>query len=71
VAGLQTVCSLRVFKNQEAKDMGARQKLNSASFICALLVAGLLGLVADSVAVFLLAVAVLLVAGWVAGDIRV
>jgi hypothetical protein len=50
--------------------MGAKQKLNSASFMGAFVFAGLLGLVTGSVAVFLLAAAALLVAGWVAGDIR-
>ena len=50
--------------------MGAKQKLNSASFMGAFLIAGILGLVTNSLAVFLLAGATLLVAGWMVGDIR-
>ena len=50
--------------------MGAKRKLNAASFIDAFVFAGLLGLVTNSVAVFILAGAALLVANWMAGDIR-
>ncbi len=50
--------------------MGAKQKLNSASFMGSFVLAGLLGLMTGSVGVFLLAGAALVMAGWVAGDIR-
>ena len=50
--------------------MGAKQKLNSANFVESVVFARLLGLVTGSVAVFLLAAAALLVASWMAGDIR-
>jgi hypothetical protein len=43
--------------------MGAKQKLNSASFMGAFLFAGILGLLTNSLAVFLLAGVALLVAG--------
>jgi hypothetical protein len=50
--------------------MGAKQKLNSANLMGAFLIAGILGLVTNSLPVFLLAGAALLVAGLMAGDIR-
>jgi hypothetical protein len=50
--------------------MGAKSKLNSANFMGAFLIAGILGLVTNSLAVFLLAGAALLVAGWLSGNIR-
>ena len=50
--------------------MGAKQKLNSAHFLGALVVAGLVGGAAESFAVFAIALAGLLIAGLVSGDIR-
>jgi len=50
--------------------MGAKKKLNAANFMGAFMFAGLLGLVTNSSAVFFLAAAALLVAGWMAGDLR-
>ena len=50
--------------------MGAKKKLNAANFMGAFLIAGILGVVTNSLAVFLLAGAALLVAGWTTGDIR-
>jgi hypothetical protein len=50
--------------------MGAKKKLNAASFLGALLVAGLIGGATDSLLVFLMALAALLAAGLHAGDIR-
>ena len=50
--------------------MSAKNKLNGAHFLGALLVAGLIGGVTESWIVFLIALAGILVAGVVAGDIR-
>ena len=50
--------------------MGAKKKLNAANLMGAFLFAGLLGLLTNSVAIFLLATAALLLAGWMAGDLR-
>jgi hypothetical protein len=50
--------------------MSAKHKLNAAYFYGFLLVSGLLGWVTGSGAVFLIALAALLVAGLHAGDIR-
>jgi hypothetical protein len=50
--------------------MGARKKLNAVFLQGSLVVAALAGLIAQSGAVFILALAVLLGAGLYAGDIR-
>ena len=50
--------------------MSAKNKLNGAHFLGALLVAGLLGVVTGSFAVFVVALIGLLIAGALAGDIR-
>jgi hypothetical protein len=50
--------------------MGAKRKLNGANVCGTFLVAGLLGWVTGSVAVFLIALAVLLAVSYYAGDIR-
>jgi hypothetical protein len=50
--------------------MSAKHKLNSAHFLGALLLASLAGGLAGSWSVFLVALAGLLLAGIVAGDIR-
>jgi hypothetical protein len=50
--------------------MSAKHKLNSAHFLGALLVAGLVGRAAQSFAVFLVTLIALLAAGYHAGDIR-
>jgi hypothetical protein len=50
--------------------MGARQKLNKVHFIGSLGVAGLLGLATGSVAVFVIAVAVMIGASIYTGEIR-
>lgn len=50
--------------------MSAKHKLNAANFCAALLVAGLFGSITQSLLVFLIALAALLVAAFVAGDIR-
>ena len=50
--------------------MSAKQKLNAAYFLGAVLTAGLLGAVTGSWAVFGVALAAVLVAGYHAGDFR-
>jgi len=50
--------------------MPAKRKLNAANFLSALLVAGLIGGVTASWTAFLVALAGLLLAAVVAGDIR-
>ena len=50
--------------------MGAKQKLNVANLVGALVFAGLLGVLTNSVTVFLLTGSTLLMASWIAGDIR-
>ena len=50
--------------------MSAKHKLNAAHWLGALLVASLLGGLTGSWSVFLLALVALLVASWLAGDIR-
>ena len=50
--------------------MGARQKLNSHHVLGALCVAGFLGLVTGSMAVFVIAGAVMIGASIYAGDVR-
>jgi hypothetical protein len=50
--------------------MGAKRKLNSASFLGALVVAGLIGSVSASWLVFFIALVGLLVAGFISRDIR-
>jgi hypothetical protein len=50
--------------------VSAKHKLNRFHLHAALLVAGLFGWVTGSMAVFLIALAALLVAGYHAGDIR-
>jgi hypothetical protein len=50
--------------------MSAKHKLNAAYFQGALLVAGLVGALADSWAVFVIALIALLLAAYHAGDLR-
>lgn len=50
--------------------MSAKHKLNAAHFLGAVVVAALLGAVTGSFAVFGIAPAALLVAGYLAGEIR-
>jgi hypothetical protein len=50
--------------------MGAKRKLNSASFLGAVLVGGLLGGLTGSWGVFWVSTVALLIAGYHAGDIR-
>jgi hypothetical protein len=71
VGGLQIVCLLAEnLQESRRQKMGAKKKLNAANFMGAFLIAGILGLVTNSLAVFLLVGAALLAAGWMAGDIR-
>lgn len=55
---------------KEELTVSAKRKLNSAHLLGSAFVAGLLGLVTNSVTVFLVALAVLLVAAYLAGDLR-
>lgn len=50
--------------------MSARNKLNAAHGLGSLIVAALVGALADSIAVFLVTLAALLLADWAAGNIR-
>jgi hypothetical protein len=50
--------------------MSAKHKLNSAHFMGALLMAGLIGWVTGSPTVFLIVLVASLIAGYYAGDIR-
>jgi hypothetical protein len=52
------------------KKYGARQKLNGAAIVGALIVSGFLGVASGSLAVFFVAFVVLIVAAIATGDIR-
>ncbi|MGE3407571.1 MAG: hypothetical protein AB7I37_12200 [Pirellulales bacterium] len=50
--------------------MGAKNKLNAAALEGSLVVSGLLGLVTDSITVFVIALVGLLIAAAISGDVR-
>lgn len=55
---------------KRGKKMGAKQKLNSANVIGAFVIAAIMGAAFDSVAAFVAAAVILIVASMYTGDIR-